>query len=115
MKKVISLCIIIFLILITLCGCTVYKYNPMPSEYEAKYIIGHTPDEIIDRYGEPYFIERFDEVADETGNISAIAYRTGEIDQGFGGYSEYLHIEFDRDTGLANSMIHPWVDNESVY
>ena len=109
-KKIITLFPILGFSLSCFCGCTVYRYNPLPSEYEAELIIGHTAEEIMERYGTPYFIRYFDEGEGNVEYISAIAYQTGDISEFLDGYVEFLYIQFDEETGLANSMIHPWTD-----
>lgn len=109
MKKFIILLLVLTFSLSCLYGCTVYKHNPLPEKYDADMIIGRTPEEIIEQYGEPYFTTYYDE---SNSNISAIAYETGYINEGLDGYSEFLYIQFDKDTGLANSMIHPWADGD---
>ena len=101
---------------VILCGCTVYKHNPLPSKYDADLIIGHTAEEIIAEYGDPYFTRYFDRQEENVKSISAIAYQTGNIYSGLDDYVEFLYIQFDKETGMANSMIHPWTDtNEFRY
>lgn len=112
LKKFIILLLVLTFLFFGLCGCTVYKHNPLPDKYEAYMIIGHTPEEIIERYGEPYFTTYYDE---SKSNISAIAYKTGDINNALDSYREFLYIQFDKDTGLANSMIHPWTDENCWY
>ena len=110
MKKAISLCLIISMLTISLCGCSVYVHDPVPPEYEAKYIIGHTYEEITDRYGQPDIINTPDYTGG-TDNLHCIYYMTSPPQRtiifGFFEYSEFLYIGFDKDTGLANVFFHP--------
>ena len=109
-RKTITLLLLTVFILSFFCGCTIYKYNPLPSNYSSDLIIGHTAEEIIAEYGDPYFIRYFDGQEENMNCISAIAYKTGDIYSGLDGYVEFLYIQFDKETGTANSMIHPWTD-----
>ena len=108
-KKFISI-IILACLVCCFCGCTVYKYNPMPSDFDAEHIIGRSPEDIIAEYGEPDLTERYYVSETEEGEIYAILYKTGSCGIFLDSYSEYVYIHFDPNTGLADTVVHPWTD-----
>ena len=109
MKKVIIFLILAVLIS-CLCSCSVYKYNPMPSDFDAEHILGRNPEEIIAEYGKPDITERYYVSETEEGDIYAILYRTGYCGIFLDSYSEYVYIHFDPNTRLADTIVHPWTD-----
>lgn len=112
-KKTIVLLLILTFSISCFCSCTVYKYNPMPSEFEASKIIGHTQEEIIALYGEPYIVlERTHYVDDVAVDTTAILYKTGVLSMFLDSYTEYLYIGFNEETGVADTIIHPWTDDD---
>lgn len=111
MKKAISIYVIIFILTVSLCGCSVYAYNPTPEEFDSQNIIGHTYDEIIETYGEPHLINGIGyKYFDFSEPIRSISYITRDygIDMfGLDYPQEHYYIEFDENTGLANVAFHP--------
>lgn len=113
LKKTISLGIIICILTVILCGCSVYKYTPAPEEFDTRNIIGHTYDEIVEIYGSPDTInginyEHFDH-AEPIYNIGYKTRNSGTV-LGFDQFAEYYYIEFNKVTGLANVAYHPWYE-----
>ena len=103
MKKVTVLLTILSTLFLFLNGCTANIYNE-------EWVIGKTPDEIMEEYGEPYGIYYYTDSTTPSDTILRIQYMTKEKRIGFLGTdpAEYFAIWFNRD-GKAYRAEKNWV------
>ena len=114
MKKVLSLTIAIVMVL----GLIPFAFNGCSSyQYDEEWIIGKSPNEIIERYGEPFSVtHHVDDDGNETDLISSINYMTKEPRVGFmdTDSAEFFKIWFDTE-GKAYKTEENWIPPGGYY
>ena len=111
-KKIISISMIIFTLLFSLCSCNLYLHLNGTQDPRHHIQVGKSLDELKELFGEPDLINKLPpEYFDSQGENEVITSVCYKMDKrkliGFEP-TEYCYFGFDPETGLVNVIIRPW-------